>query len=89
MPEKMQEGNCLIFALRMYRKHGGYVVIRKSLHGPIPHFLWLSAEDGDRLISFQPKWPKSGWLKFLHKLCFRGEIQTGDGSYKAKQKGVK
>ncbi len=77
----MREGNCLVFALRMYRKHGGYVVIRKSIHGPIPHFLWLSASDGDKLIQFSPKWPKSGMLKFLHKLCFKGEIKTGDADY--------
>lgn len=32
--------NCLLFAVAMWWRHGGFVIVRKSHYGWWPHFLW-------------------------------------------------
>lgn len=70
----MSWGNCLCWALRQWRKHGGYLVIRRSRYGWFPHFLWLSA-DRQTLQSFVPDNPKH---KKLPPPVFRGNVKSGD-----------
>lgn len=37
---KLGFNNCLFWAVDQYRKRGGKVIMRKSHHGPWPHFAW-------------------------------------------------
>lgn len=64
--------NCLIFALARWFKEGGYLIIRKSRHGPWPHFIWARAvSDVEQYVPLNPRisllWP-----------FFRGYIKRDD-----------
>ena len=47
--------NCLFFALRLYLKHGGYLVFRKSrLDCIFPHVIWVKDLKDAELQQFIP-----------------------------------
>jgi len=67
--------------MRMYIKYGGYIVIRMSLKGLIPHFLWLPYDKGENLIQYKPSKRKENIVKYIDKFWFKGQIVQGDGEY--------
>jgi len=72
-----QRENCVFWALRQLRRHGGYVALRRSLHFRwIPHLLW--SPDLVTWTSYSPIRPKQGWKVLLDCLWFEGYIQEGD-----------
>lgn len=71
--------NCLIFALKKWFKHGGYLIIRKSNHGYFPHFLWSKDLKNAHVEHYVPIDPKRTLLRvLLHKILFEGYIKTHD-----------
>jgi hypothetical protein len=66
--------NCLIWAIRQWRRAGGYVLMRRSEWYPGPHFLWASADLTDRR-AFVPLAPPV-W-RWWPRLWFRGQIVEG------------
>lgn len=69
----MKWGNCLCWALAKWRKHGGYLVIRRSRYGWFPHFLHMDREGN--IESFVPDDPKR---KKLPPPVFKGSVKRGD-----------
>lgn len=66
-------GNCLLWALGMYFRHGGYIAMRRSHQWRyVPHFLW--SKDLITWLGFAPVHPASGPLVGLLKWWFRGEV---------------
>jgi hypothetical protein len=66
--------NCFLWACRKWRKHGGYLVIRKSRYGWWWHFLWMPA-DRSEIESYVPDNPKH---KTLPPPVFKGSVKKGD-----------
>jgi hypothetical protein len=66
--------NCLVYALRKWFRHGGYLIIRKSRWGWFPHFLWSPAAppEAEQYIPVNPK------RRLLPPLIFRGHVKRGD-----------
>jgi hypothetical protein len=65
--------NCLVYALRKWFTHGGYVVMRRSRYGWWPHFLW--SPDLLQFFAFVPvKRPHRRWLP---PLWFKGSERKG------------
>lgn len=48
-------GNCLIHALIMWVRFGGYLVVRKSRHGWWPHFMWAKDLGDTQIVEFTPE----------------------------------
>jgi len=50
----MRVGNCYTFAMRQYRREGGFLVLRKSVKAVTPHMQWAAngAERGAQPISW-------------------------------------
>jgi hypothetical protein len=67
--------NCFFWAIAQWYKHGGYVVMRKSHYGNLPHFLWLK-DFHSKPLSFVPNIIYRYFI--FPKLLFRGHIQSGD-----------
>jgi hypothetical protein len=70
--------NCLLFCFALYRRRAkrgdaGYIVIRRSRHGPFPHFLYLHR--GRRLVSLCPLNPTK---RILPPPLFSGRVKWGD-----------
>lgn len=70
--------NCLIFAFRMWARHGGYVIVRKSNYGWWPHFMWVKSLGELEVTNFVPENPKTGLL--LPPPLFKGKIVIGKDS---------
>lgn len=77
--------NCLIFALRKFRKEGGYFVIRRARRGWLWHCLWVPSLQGVAVEQYVPTHPIEWqylpwWLRFapVHMLLFRGFVKTND-----------
>ena len=74
--------NCLIYALGMWRKYGGYLMIRwsRSLKG-VPHFLWApdgSLDDNKEIRHYTPLKPTDNPRAFWKALRFFGRIKYCD-----------
>ena len=84
--------NCLFFALRKLHRSGGYLVIRKSRFGWLPHLAWTANIEGLKVEEFKPIEPfKGNWLQRLfpiHMLLFRGYIRQGTGEETGKGLGA-
>ncbi len=50
----MRLGNCYTFAVRQYRREGGFLVLRKSVKAVVPHMQWAAhgAERGAEPIGW-------------------------------------
>lgn len=66
-------GNCLIFAIRMWWKHDGYVAIRKSRYGWWPHFIWIEDLKDAKIQQFVPLERKLH-IKYVDKIFFKGHV---------------
>lgn len=74
--------NCLIVALVLWWRRGGYVIVRKSRTTWIPHFMWARSIDGVEIVEYKPVRPvQHPLLRLLpvHVLLFRGRIRKGKG----------
>ena len=79
MKKRTNPLNCLTFALWMWLRLGGYLIIRKSRHQRIPHFLWASEGSLDEVQGIRHYTPlhprKSGWWRAL---WFKGGVKYRD-----------
>ena len=77
----MTRSNCLIFALRKLRTHGGYLIVRRSRYRWLPHFLWAppGGLDHAELEHYVPVRPGVGpqW-QIWRGLVFRGRVRRCD-----------
>lgn len=80
----MQRSNCLIFALRRWFKHGGYLIVRRSRFGWWIHVMWAQSLL-DAPLSYVPgkpiPWRSLPWILRvlpLHTFIYRGRIIVGD-----------
>ena len=74
--------NCFIYALGMWRKYGGYLIIRwsRSLKG-VPHFLWApdgAFDDNQEVRHYTPLKPTTKPYAFWEALLFRGRVKFCD-----------
>jgi hypothetical protein len=63
--------NCLLYAVRQWITHGGYLLLRKSRYGWWPHALW--SRDLTVLSEFVPLAPRRRWLP---PLWFKGMVRV-------------
>lgn len=72
--------NCFIYALRMWHRHGGYIIIRRSRYLWIPHFLWAppGGLDGAELRHFVPVSPSRRPWMIWRALRFEGIVKNSD-----------
>lgn len=82
----MAKSNCLFFYLALRRRQlrkgrRGMLVVRKSLHGWFPHFLYQyrQPKGGHRMVSFVPTDPVNDLL--LPPIKFEGRVKWGDGQH--------
>ena len=70
-------GNCLIFAVALWLRVGGYLVVRRSRWGWWPHFLHgRRGRDGKlRVVGYAPIKPRR---KAVPPPLFRGTVHWGD-----------
>lgn len=74
--------NCLIVALALWWRRGGYVIVRKSRTTWIPHFMWARSIEGVEIVEYKPVRPvRHPLLRLLpvHVILFRGRIRKGRG----------
>jgi hypothetical protein len=64
--------NCLLWAIKQWCQKGGYLIVRKSHFGPIPHFIW--SKDLKFFWSYQPIKPK--WMAWNFPM-FKGKVKIG------------
>lgn len=50
----MTKGNCLLYAVKQYISHGGYIAMRRGRLPFIPHFIWIESIDGAKWSEFKP-----------------------------------
>jgi hypothetical protein len=70
-------GNCYTFAIQQYLKHGGWLVLRRSVKARIPHMQWGAAgiEKGAEPICWtrglvRCMGPERGYLIWSTKGCY-------------------
>ncbi len=68
--------NCLLWAIALYAKKGGYIIIRRSHRTRLwcPHILW--SRDGRTLWSYSPLGNPQG--RWFAPLVFKGHVVLGD-----------
>lgn len=81
-PSARHQINCLIFALRLWRRHGGYLMIRWSrfLVG-VPHFLWAPDDaltGNKRIRHYVPVKPVRNRWAWSAALRFQGRVKNCD-----------
>jgi hypothetical protein len=75
---------CLVHAIQQYRKHGGYIAMRRTriLLWPFPHFLWIPPEcpKGGKCIGIESFVPAEGhrYHVLFPPLWFKGHVKKGD-----------
>ncbi len=77
----MRKGNCLLYALQQYLRHGGYLIVRPSRRlWLVPHVLWSppGGLDGATLKHFVPERPTRSRWQVWRALWFRGRVLTSD-----------
>lgn len=70
-PRPAFRSNCLVYVLRQWWRHGGYVVCYRSHFGWWPHFLWSA--DLKQFYEFMPTAPKR--RRVFPPLWFLGNIR--------------
>lgn len=78
----MRYSNCLIVALALWWRHGGYVIVRRSRYTWVPHFMWAKSIEGLEIVEYKPVTPRRSLLfKLLpiHVVLFRGRMRRGVG----------
>lgn len=68
-----ESGNCLCWALGQWRRHGGYLIVRRSHWGWWWHFLW--SRDLTEFAAYEPAAPPR--RRWLPPLWFRGQVVRG------------
>jgi hypothetical protein len=71
--------NCLLWALRQWRREGGYIALRRTTmkrRGLWCHFFW--SPDLVTWKSYVPQPAKPPFLGFLPRLWFKGVVVEGD-----------
>jgi hypothetical protein len=75
-----RRSNCLLVALWLWWRRGGYLAIRRSHHYPGWHWLW-TPDIGRNCLHWQPPTgtpvPKLARV-FFWKLWFKGRLKRGD-----------
>lgn len=74
----MRFGNCYTFALGQYRKHGGWLVLRRSVKSWVPHMQWGASGlelGAERLPSWRAGFrkimgPDRGYLIWNRSGCY-------------------
>lgn len=76
----MKTGNCLIYALRLWWRHGGYIIVRRSRYLWVPHVLWAPPGGLDEapVQHFVPVRPTRTSWKIWRALWFKGKVLTSD-----------
>jgi hypothetical protein len=75
-----KKSNCLFWAISTFRKYGGYLAARWSLHyGYIPHIFY--SDDMVTWWSYSPIKPKHGMMALLDCIWFSGYLEKGDDDY--------
>jgi hypothetical protein len=78
----MRRSNCLVVALVLWWRRGGYLIVRKSRTTWVPHFMWTRSIEGLEVIEYKPVRPLRGrlarWLP-VHVVLFRGRLRRGVG----------
>ena len=70
--------NCLFFALARWWTRGGYLVLRRSHHGPWLHVLWCADLRDAAIEHYVPnRYARRRWA-WGHKLFFRGYVSRVD-----------
>lgn len=72
------KNNCFFYALGLWVRRGGYLVVRKSRMGFFPHFIWCGDLKNAEVLHFSPDVPKNHAGKLFHKFWFKGSIKTND-----------
>lgn len=78
----MRYSNCLLVAISLWWRRGGYLVIRKSRSTWVPHFMWARSIEGIEIVEFKPVKPlrnRVARLLPLHVIVFRGRLRRGRG----------
>jgi len=78
----MKTGNCLLYALRQWWRHGGYLIVRRSRHLWLPHVLWAppGGLDAATVRHFVPDRPALDPWRIWRALWFRGRVRESDKS---------
>lgn len=76
----MEWGNCLLYIRKKLEENGGgYVIIRKSHHAPIAHFMYIEKlPEGIEVKHFVPDKPKKGWRALIDMIWFKGHEKVGE-----------
>lgn len=78
---KVKTGNCILYALRQWLRHGGYLIVRKSRFlWLVPHVLWAppGGLDEATVRHFVPEEPTRQPWRVWRALWFRGRVKTDD-----------
>jgi hypothetical protein len=78
----MRYSNCLLVALALWWRRGGYLVVRRSRTTWVPHFMWSPSIEQIEIVEFKPVKPLRGRLARLlpvHVIVFRGRLRRGRG----------
>ncbi len=78
----MRYSNCLIVALILWWRSGGYVIVRRSRHTWVPHFMWAKSIEKLEVVEYKPVTPRHGFfykLLPIHVILFRGRLRRGVG----------
>ena len=91
--KKVSWGYCLIYAVKMWIKHGGYLVFRRTLKTRkglfkyilLPHALWCPNAGCEKLKQFVPikDFKICDWIPLLW--LFKGQVKEGDEDYKRRE----
>lgn len=76
----MRRGNCIVYALRQWWRHGGYIIVRRSRYLWVPHVLWAppGGLDDARVQHFVPEQPTRAPWKIWRALWFKGMVLADD-----------
>lgn len=77
----MKTGNCILYALRQWLRHGGYLIVRKSRYlWLVPHVLWSppGGLDEATVRHFVPEEPTRQPWRVWRALWFRGRVKEDD-----------
>ena len=58
------------------------MIVRKSRHTWVPHFMWARSIEGLDIVEYKPVVPRHGLLFRLlplHVILFRGRVRRGQG----------
>ena len=75
--ERREVSNCIVEALQHFGKHGGYVIIKRSISDArVPHFVWSEKLPTIDMVSFSPTRRVLGSGTLSKHPWFEGEWDT-------------